>query len=394
MIDHTILILVVTVVAMTIVFGLIFTHIYVRQVYKGIDFWIYGLIIEAVAFNLFLLGHANTDYFNYLIANIFLTCGLILFYVGMNRFVNHDTKYIDVYIAIAFTFLMLIIFHYVVDIRMIRQLTMSSLIIFIMTRLIMTLNLNYFKDRSGYLLPFIIVTYGIILSQVVRIILILFDLNSSPILADQLVVDDLIMIIISGFVAMLAFFMTIAINIRGVSDLNQERLKLQHLSLTDYLTGLPNRRMLNQHMEKLIEAKIPFAVVICDMDEFKSINDIHGHDIGDRVIQSYAQRLVENNSTKEFIARYGGDEFITIYSKITNVEELKHFICEKEALISKPISINDIKFEISSSVGIARFPDDALELSEIIKKSDEALYVVKQSGKHGIKFYCEIKKDK
>src|SRR5690606_18430661 len=239
-----------------------------------------------------------------------------------------------------------------------------------------------------------IVTYGIILSQVVRIILILFDLNSSPILADQLVVDDLIMIIISGFVAMLAFFMTIAINIRGVSDLNQERLKLQHLSLTDYLTGLPNRRMLNQHMEKLIEAKIPFAVVICDMDEFKSINDIHGHDIGDRVIQSYAQRLVENNSTKEFIARYGGDEFITIYSKITNVEELKHFICEKEALISEPISINDIKFEISSSVGIARFPDDALELSEIIKKADEALYVVKQSGKHGIKFYCEIKKDK
>ncbi|MBN3490161.1 GGDEF domain-containing protein [Acholeplasma equirhinis] len=389
--DQMILVMVVTVIAATIVFGLVFTHIYVKQVFKGIDFWIYGLIIEAVGFNLFLFGHIHADYTIYMFANMLLSVGLLFFYIGTNRFIQNDVSYVDMAIALSITYVMLVIFYYGFDLMMVRQITMSAYIIYVTGRLLHTLNFHYYRGQSGYLLPFIIVTYGLVFSQVIRIVLILFGLNFQPIFIEGFIVDDLIMLIISSFVAMLAFFMTIAVNIRMVNELNKEREKLQHLSMTDYLTILPNRRMLNQHIEMLIDKQVPFAVVISDMDEFKRINDRYGHDIGDKVIQAYAERLYQNKREGDFIARFGGDEFITVYSDLVDTDELRAFLQKKEKELYKPIEIDGHRFEISSSVGVAKYPTDATNLDAVIKKADNALYMVKTSGKRGMIFYSELK---
>src|SRR5690606_31775985 len=148
--------------------------IYVRKVYQGIDYWIYGLIIEAIAFNLFLFGHAQENTIAYYIANIFFAVGLLLFYFETNKFIGHTPKYLDILIAFGLTMIVLVIFYLGLNISWVRQMMMSLYISYIMSRLLITLNLYYCKESAGYLLPFMIVSYGLILSQLIRIPLIMF----------------------------------------------------------------------------------------------------------------------------------------------------------------------------------------------------------------------------
>jgi len=154
------------------------------------------------------------------------------------------------------------------------------------------------------------------------------------------------------------------------------------------LTQLPNRllfeKTLQESMNAYVEEGKKFALFFIDLDGFKEINDIYGHETGDKVLIEVAQRISEMNS---FTARLGGDEFICIVS-YTNDEELQE---RAETLLQNVTKkCKDKRLKVSASIGVARYPDDAKSSYEIKKYSDTAMYKAKQEGKNKVCFYADL----
>lgn len=155
-----------------------------------------------------------------------------------------------------------------------------------------------------------------------------------------------------------------------------ERNKLLEVANIDFLTGTYNRRILDS-IDK-------FSVVaLCDIDDFKSINDTYGHDIGDRVLKVVSKILMDNSNNEGIICRYGGDEFLVIFKKCS-------LELVKEKMINVSIMLNNYfkysKMNISFSVGIS-FYESGKSLNETIKEADIALYDAKEKGKSDITVY-------
>ena len=162
----------------------------------------------------------------------------------------------------------------------------------------------------------------------------------------------------------------------SIYQLIYERNKLLEVANIDFLTGTYNRRILDS-IDK-------FSVVaLCDIDDFKSINDTYGHDIGDRVLKVVSKILMDNSNNEGIICRYGGDEFLVIFKKCS-------LELVKEKMINVSIMLNNYfkysKMNISFSVGIS-FYESGKSLNETIKEADIALYDAKEKGKSDIIVY-------
>lgn len=164
-------------------------------------------------------------------------------------------------------------------------------------------------------------------------------------------------------------------------------------ALHDHLTGLPNRALFCDRLEHGIEqAKRhdrTLAVMFVDLDDFKIINDTYGHDAGDMVLQTIAERLKENTRGEDTVSRLGGDEFILL---INEVREEKDISLVAENLIKKiqaPCNINtgDLTFSrsIKASIGISIFPKDGATADILVTTADRAMYVAKRN-KSGYSF--------
>lgn len=175
-------------------------------------------------------------------------------------------------------------------------------------------------------------------------------------------------------------------------SLYQDLNETQESTKYDFLTGLINR----SHFEKELDAFIAksiyenkgFALMFVDLDGFKKVNDILGHDIGDEILIEVANRLKIVTSGTDVVARLGGDEF-TVIVPTTNKEQLVKKAKNITMILSKPYS-NNIS-HLSASIGISRFPNDA-HLKTLLKKyADIAMYYVKKNGKNRFVFYEDIK---
>lgn len=146
-------------------------------------------------------------------------------------------------------------------------------------------------------------------------------------------------------------------------------------STIDPLTGLYNRRILEQLN------KLPTIAIMCDIDNFKIINDTLGHDVGDYVISSVARILRKNFRSTDYVCRLGGDEFLILILDYNNEE----FIVERCEKIKREISdmIMLPEHKVTISVGIAT-DNNYKQLEEIIKQADESLYVSKNNGKNQV----------
>ncbi len=387
MVNQLALIYILAFVTFILTLGLIFTHIYVKQVYKGINQWIYGILIETVAFILIASRAYLPDFFIFLIGNLLLVIGLIYFYRGTILFIEEKPMYKDIYILSAVTTIMMLTFYFMFPNRDVRQITMSVFIIYITVKIIYASSKTTNPNISKYLIPLKLASVLFIVLQTTRIIFIITGISGDPFMASDMIMDEALMLLVAVFMLILAFFMTIGVNIRAVAELKTERLKLEHLSLTDFLTTLPNRRMLIQYMDLLIHQEKKFAVVMMDMDDFKSVNDKYGHTVGDEVIKAYANRLASVKRKQDFVARYGGDEFIVIIDDYADDTELVNLIKNKLETINSCIIIEKISVYINASVGISVYPLHAKDVTSMITYADEALYKVKASGKNNIAFY-------
>lgn len=166
------------------------------------------------------------------------------------------------------------------------------------------------------------------------------------------------------------------------SQHHYEEMLLQH-AYSDPLTGLPNRRKLNEWLEEAksaLKKDANFAVMLMDIDNFKYINDYYGHEIGDHVLVEYGQRVSEVLEYNGIVGRYGGDEFMVVLPYETQ-EEVEIIASCIVAEMQRPIEIQQTTLSISTSIGVALVKED-MAIRKMLKCADDALYKVKEQGKN------------
>lgn len=171
---------------------------------------------------------------------------------------------------------------------------------------------------------------------------------------------------------------------RDVSAARAMRLRMSHMAQHDGLTELPNRLLFN---DRLIQALAlaqrihhRIAVLFLDIDGFKFVNDSMGHDIGDRLLQSAAERLLACVRGADTVSRRGGDEFVVLLAEIGDVTDAG--ICANKILsaLRAPHNIGPHPLYVTASIGIATFPDDGVDATTLLKCADTAMYAAKNGG--------------
>ncbi len=181
-----------------------------------------------------------------------------------------------------------------------------------------------------------------------------------------------------------AQYNTIQEHLEDIQDLNK---KNDRLARYDYLTNLPNRNEFITVIREEIEKKKPFALILLDIDNFKKINDSLGHVYGDEILKEVAKRFREIMDEKIFISRFGGDEFLLLINK-KNEEEIIEKYIKKILEVFKNVFIQGTKENyLSCSIGVALYPQDGLDINQLMMNADTAMYKVKQSGRNNYMFY-------
>lgn len=161
----------------------------------------------------------------------------------------------------------------------------------------------------------------------------------------------------------------------------------RHASLHDALTGLPNRALFHDRLEHGIgQARRhgwKLAVMFVDLDGFKRINDDYGHEAGDAVLRTIAERLTKSTRSDDTVSRHGGDEFLYLLLEVKREEDVDAIARSLTAVIAEPceIDVNGVKtpFVVGASIGRALFPRDGVTAEGLIAAADKAMYVVKRS---------------
>ena len=163
-----------------------------------------------------------------------------------------------------------------------------------------------------------------------------------------------------------------------------------YLATHDPLTGLSNRLALNDRLEHAIEHAKRFdkcfALIFCDLDNFKPINDTYGHSIGDEVLKHIAGIMKSILRKNDTICRYGGDEFVILIEELKDFESLEAILDKIRTLINQSFTINGLELNVGISIGAAIYPNDAQTPGEILTAADQAMYESKKEGKNSISF--------
>lgn len=165
------------------------------------------------------------------------------------------------------------------------------------------------------------------------------------------------------------------------AELAEANQQLQHAAFHDPLTDLPNRRYLLERLTAAMDDGQQLALLLLDLDHFKPINDQHGHDAGDFLLQILAQRLRGQLRRNDFAARLGGDEFAVLVTGPQIKDELPLLAERLLHSLNQPVIYAGQELRVGASIGSATFPQDAGQLTELYKAADTALYQAKQQGR-------------
>lgn len=178
------------------------------------------------------------------------------------------------------------------------------------------------------------------------------------------------------------------------SDITESKIneaRIQHMAHHDFLTGLPNRFLLNDRLEQLLVSvrrnHTRFAVLFVDLDRFKNVNDTLGHNAGDRLLCVVAERLSALLRRSDTISRQGGDEFIVLLSEIDGPSEAALVAHKLLRALSEPCRFDGEELTVTPSIGIAIAPDDGDDGDTLLKHADLAMYEVKQQGRNNFRFF-------
>jgi len=173
------------------------------------------------------------------------------------------------------------------------------------------------------------------------------------------------------------------ITLEDITQQKKQESRQIHLATHDPLTGLANRALLDdRYKHALLTAKrnhSKLGVMICDLNEFKQVNDLYGHTFGDEVLKNFASRLSSLVRESDTVSRYGGDEFIVIFEQINNgvkVEEVYNMLLEK---LRFDVEHDGSTCEVSASLGYACFPDEGTTFEQLVNVADMKMYNSKKS---------------
>ncbi len=178
---------------------------------------------------------------------------------------------------------------------------------------------------------------------------------------------------------------------RDVSAARAMALQMTHSAEHDFLTGLPNRMLVNDRVNQAIllasrHAK-KLAVLFLDLDGFKHINDSLGHPIGDKLLQSITKRLVDCVRGSDTVSRQGGDEFVVLLSEVEQSADAAITARRMLQAVAEAHSIDQHDLHVTASIGVSVYPDDGLDAETLIKNADTAMYQAKENGRQNYQFF-------
>jgi diguanylate cyclase (GGDEF)-like protein/PAS domain S-box-containing protein len=183
----------------------------------------------------------------------------------------------------------------------------------------------------------------------------------------------------------------ITVHLEVQDELREQKSILAHQAHHDALTGLPNRVLfkdrLNKSIEKAKRRKTTIALLFIDLDHFKEINDSLGHGTGDKVLTIITTRLKDIIRDEDTLARLGGDEFTVILENLSQAQDASLIANKILNVLSKEINIDDNILYVSSSIGISLYPDDGKDVQNLLKFADSAMFKAKDEGRNNFQYY-------
>ncbi len=177
------------------------------------------------------------------------------------------------------------------------------------------------------------------------------------------------------------------------AELQEAKAHAQHLAAHDALTGLPNRRLLEDRLTQALALsqrnRQQTAVMFVDLDRFKHINDSFGHAAGDVLLKEVSQRLVNQLRTGDTICRIGGDEFVVVLPEVKRSSDVAQVAQKVIEQLSQPVSIEERELIVTPSIGIAVFPEDGRDAETLIRNADAAMYHAKELGRANYQFFTD-----
>jgi diguanylate cyclase (GGDEF)-like protein len=168
-------------------------------------------------------------------------------------------------------------------------------------------------------------------------------------------------------------------------------LEMSHSASHDVLTNLPNRVLFNDRLTQAISLaerqRKQLAVMFIDLDNFKKVNDSLGHGVGDKLLQSIAERLRASVRRSDTIGRLGGDEFVVLLAQIEHAEDAACSARKILRTLTAPYIIDNKTLDMNVSIGVSAYPGDGQDAEALINRADNALYDAKQSGRNNYKFF-------
>lgn len=192
---------------------------------------------------------------------------------------------------------------------------------------------------------------------------------------------------------------------RDITERRQTQVAMAHMAQYDHLTQLPNRGLLQDRLtqalarlQRLPAPTAKLALLFLDLDHFKPVNDLHGHAVGDRLLQAAAQRMLDSVRASDTVSRTGGDEFVVLLPEVGGLDDALQIAEKIGHALSQPFVLAkhghtgdghatagaEVVVSVSSSVGVALFPDQAHDPLELMQLADKAMYAAKQSGRNRV----------
>lgn len=179
--------------------------------------------------------------------------------------------------------------------------------------------------------------------------------------------------------------------VRDITERKRYEMRIEHLASHDALTGLPNRNLLhdrfNQSLAHIRRSERLMAVLFLDLDRFKDLNDSYGHDAGDALLQTVAERLCASVRHGDTVARQGGDEFIILLSDLSSIDDVYLITSKLIQELSRLYSIQGHEFFLGGSIGGSICPNDAEDLPTLLQYADAAMYQAKTQGGNTFRLY-------
>jgi len=180
---------------------------------------------------------------------------------------------------------------------------------------------------------------------------------------------------------------------KSKTALAKSEQRYKELATKDMLTGILNRFAFENELNKLISnskrTNAKFALLFLDLDHFKEVNDTYGHDVGDKLLIEVAKRVVPNIRAEDIFARVGGDEFVLLFTN-TKPETLPDLVNKAISLFRKPWVIDKTQLNVTTSMGVTVFPDDADNKNELMKKADITMYKSKELGRNQVIYFEKL----